>query len=376
MKAFFNTTIFTGEEFLTGQAVLVKDGFIDSIIEEDTIPSDTELIDLNKNLLVPAFMDLQIYGGNGFLFSNELSYESLAATERYCNQGGCSRFLMTMATNSIEQMLKGVEVVKKYIEEHDTGLLGIHLEGPYINPVKRGAHLEQYIKQPTLDEIKRLIDVANGVLKMMTLAPEQCSDEVIGLLQRNGVVVSAGHSNATYEQATTSFNTNISVATHLFNAMSAFTSRAPGMVGAIYDHASVRSSVVCDGIHVDFASIRISKQIMKERLFLITDAVAEVKNGIYQHVFKEDRYILPDGTLSGSALTMIKAVNNCIQNKICTEQEVFRMAGLYPARVLAFHNEYGRIEKGFIADFAVLNQNKEVKSVFRAGVSVYDSTAL
>ncbi|MBS4066333.1 MAG: N-acetylglucosamine-6-phosphate deacetylase [Chitinophagaceae bacterium] len=375
MKAFCNATIFTGEEFLTEHAVLVNNGIIDSLVTEDSIPKTAERMDMKKALLVPAFMDLQLYGGNGLLFSNEFSYDALIATEQYCNKGGCSRFLITMATNSIEQMMKGIEVVKKFREQNNTGLLGIHLEGPYINPLKRGAHLQEYIKQPTLGEVQAFIDAADGVLKMMTLAPEQCSEEVIHLLQKNGVVVSAGHSNATYRQATNGFNQNISAATHLFNAMSAFTSREPGMVGAIYDHPTVQSSIVCDGIHVDFASVRISKQIMKERLFLITDAVTETK-GTYSHVFNKDHYTLPNRTLSGSSLTMIQAVNNCIQHLICEEQEAFRMAGLYPARVMGMQNEYGRIEKGFRADFAILDSNKEIIGTIRDGETVYNSAAV
>jgi N-acetylglucosamine-6-phosphate deacetylase len=271
-----------------------------------------------------------------------------------------------MATNSIENMIKGVEVVKSFIQQNNTGLMGIHLEGPYINPSKRGAHIEQHVKQPTLDEIKRFVDVADGAFKMMTLAPEQCTDEVIELLLKNNVVASAGHSNASYTKATSAFNKNISVATHLFNAMSPFMSREPGMVGAIFDHHSVCSSVVCDGIHVDYASIRISKQIMKERLFLITDAVTET-TGDYTHVLNKDHYVLPNGTLSGSALTMIQAVNNCIQQDICSEQEAYRMAGLYPGRVMSLQKELGKIEKGFRSDFAVIDTNRKVKQLIRDG---------
>lgn len=357
---------------LNQQAVLVKDGQVMTVVSENDIPLDAERIDLQNLLLVPAFIDLQIYGGNGFLFSNELSYESLWATEKYCNQGGCSRFLITMATNSIEQMLKGIEIVKQFKKENTTGLLGIHLEGPYINPVKRGAHLEQFVKQPTPEEVKKLLTAGEGVLKMMTLAPEQCGNEVIGLLLQHGVVVSAGHSNATYQEATVSFNT-IKTATHLFNAMSPFKSREPGMVGAIYDHPTVQCSVVADGIHVDFASIRISKQLLKERLFLITDAVTDT-TGTYSHVLNNDHYTLPNGTLSGSSLTMIRSVTNCIEQHICTEQEAFRMGSLYPARVIGLQQQYGKIEKGFKADFVILTEKKEVRYLFREGVLVYDST--
>ena len=227
-------------------------------------------------------------------------------------------------TNSIDIFLKGIDVVKAFILKHsNNGLLGLHLEGPYINPIKRGAHLLEHIKHPTLDEVKLLLDKSEGIVKMMTLAPEQCNDEVIQLLLDNKVVVSAGHSNATYEQATAGFNKGITTATHLFNAMSPLQGRELGMVGAIYDHATAHSSIVCDGFHTSFSAVRISKKMMQERLFLITDAVTETSDGAYQHVLKDDHYVLPDGTLSGSALTMIKAVNNCIKQAGIEFDEAF-----------------------------------------------------
>jgi N-acetylglucosamine-6-phosphate deacetylase len=370
MKAFCNSIIFTGTDFINGHAVLVTNGVVDAIVPELSLPENIQRVDLHQAMLVPAFIDLQIYGSNGHLFSNEFSFESLAATEKYCNTGGCSRFLITMATNSVENMMKGIEVVKCYMQQNNTGLIGIHLEGPYINPAKRGAHSGQHVKQPTTEEVKRFIDVGDGILKMMTLAPEQCSDEVIELLKQNNVIISAGHSNATYTQATNAFNKNISTATHLFNAMSPFMSREPGMVGAIFDHHSVCSSIVCDGVHVDYASIRISKQIMKERLFLITDAVTETK-GDYTHVLNNDHYVLPNGTLSGSALTMMQAVTNCVQQNICSEQEAYRMAGLYPSRIMNMQTDLGKIEKGFKADLAVIGQNQTVKQLIRDGEVVY-----
>ncbi len=289
------------------------------------------------------------------------------AADDYCISGGCTRFLITMATNTIEKFLKGIEAVKAIQKKNKSGLLGLHMEGPYINPVKRGAHIESCVKQPTVDEIKLLIEKSEGVLKMITLAPEQCSDEVIQLLLDNNVLVSAGHSNATYQQATDCFNKGISTVTHLFNAMSQLQSREPGMVGAVYDHATVNSSIVCDGVHTDFTAVRISKNIMKERLFLITDAVTETTEGEYKHVFNKDRYTLPDGTLSGSALTMIKAVNNCINKVGIPFEEALRMASLYPAKVAGIDDQFGKIEKGYKADLVVLSKGREVKTVFRDG---------
>jgi N-acetylglucosamine-6-phosphate deacetylase len=354
--AFLNGTIFTGERILTQKAILVQNGFIEDIVEEVSVPAHYERSDLKGRNIAPSFIDLQIYGGNGSLFSQEMSVESLHATHEYCMSGGAAHFMITMATNSINRFVEGIELVRRYWDNGGQGLLGLHLEGPYINPIKKGAHIEKYIRQPTLNEVQVLLDKGADVIKMMTLAPECCDQSVIDLLLQNNILVSAGHSNAVYEEGTRAFNNGILTATHLFNAMSGFQHRAPGMVGAIYDHPQVNCSVVCDGVHVDYAAIRVSKKIMKERLFFITDAVAETSTGDYIHVYKGDRYTLPDGTLSGSSLTMMQCVKNAVQHVGIELDEALRMASLYPARLLGGDCKLGKIEKGYKASFVVFDE--------------------
>ncbi|MBE7173832.1 MAG: N-acetylglucosamine-6-phosphate deacetylase [Williamsia sp.] len=354
-KAIYNGPVYTGSEVLSGKAVLVSKGMVTGIVEEAAIPASYLRHDLQGKNLAPSLIDLQLYGGNGLLFSQDLSVAALEATYEYCRQGGAVHFMITMATNSIEKFRKGMEVARLYQEQGGKGLLGLHLEGPYINPVKRGAHLEHCIKRPVLREVQELLDEGQGIVKMMTLAPECCDGEVIDWLLKQGVLVSAGHSNATYREATAAFNSGIPAATHLFNAMSAFQSREPGMVGAIYDHPGVVSSVVCDGVHVDFAAVRISKRLLQERMFFITDAVTPTAEGEYQHVFKGDRYTLPDGTLSGSSLTMMQCVRNAVQHVGIALDEALRMASLYPARLLPGESGLGIIKKGSHASFLVFD---------------------
>lgn len=363
MKAYFNARVFNGTEIVKDIAVLTDKNLVVDIVPAAAIPANAEKIDLKNNFLAPAFMDIQIYGGNGKMFSHELSVESIQATYEYCLSGGATQFFITLATNSIEVFLKGIETVKLYWQQGGKGMPGLHLEGPYINPVKRGAHILHHIKKPTVEEVTMLLKHGKDVIKIMTLAPEQCDDEIIKLLQDNGVVVSAGHSNASYTQAMDAFGKGIAATTHLFNAMSPLQHRAPGLVGAIYNHPTVRSSIVPDGIHVDFAAIKISKKQMNERLFIITDAVAETRSGEYQHIFKGDRYTLPDGTLSGSALTMIKAVRNLVEQVNIPLEEALRMASLYPAQVIGRSGEWGRIEKSYSAEFVVFDQEFNVIEV-------------
>jgi N-acetylglucosamine-6-phosphate deacetylase len=364
--AFVSDKIFTGSKILNDIAVLVKDDEIIDVVPSSDIPQRYNIKDLGNHLMAPAFIDLQIYGGNGKLFSTELTTEALEATYEYCLQGGCAQFMITMATNSIEKFLTGIEKVKEYWAGGGKGLLGLHLEGPYINPAKKGAHIEKYIKKPTIEEVDMLLKKGKNVIKMMTLAPEQCDNNVIELLLRNNIVVSAGHSNATYEEAMNNFRLGIPVATHLFNAMSPLQGREPGMVGAIYDSGAM-SSVVCDGIHVDFASIRISKKLMQEKLFFITDAVAEVRHGEYQHIFNKDRYTLPNGTLSGSALTMLQAVKNGVKEVGIELLETLKMGSLYPAKLMKLDNKYGKIAAGAKADFVVLDEKLNLETIIIDG---------
>ena len=365
--AFIAREIFTGQEIQTGKAVLTREGRIVDIVAIPDIPPDYRQQDLPGYMLAPAFMDLQIYGGNGLLFSTELTTEALDAVYEYCLQGGCTQFLVTIATNSIEKCIRAMEVARDYKTGGGKGLLGVHLEGPYINPAKKGAHIEKFIRRPNPDEIRLLLEKGKGILKMMTLAPEQCDRECIDLLLDHSIVVSAGHSNATYGQAIDGFYQGIPAATHLFNAMSPMQGREPGMVGAIYDNPDVRSSIVCDGIHVDFASVRISKKIMQDRLYFITDAVAEVQYGEYVHVFKGDRYTLPDGTLSGSALTMLQAVKNGVEKAGIPLPEALRMASLYPATLMGLDQQWGSIKAGARADLVLLDEQLNLLQVITDG---------
>ncbi len=366
-RAYSNATLYTGNTIERGKAILVNDHTIEQLVDEKSIPEGYIIKDLSGLNIAPSFIDLQLYGGNGQLFSAELTTDAIAATYQYCLQGGCTHFMITMATNTIDIFLNGIELVKQYWEQGGKGLLGLHLEGPYLNPKKKGAHIEACIKKPTVAEVSMLLEKGKGVLKMMTVAPEVCDEEVIRLLIENDIIVSAGHSNATYAEATKAFALGIPTATHLFNAMSPFQSREPGLVGAIYDHDTVKSSIVADGVHVDFVSVRISKKQMGNRLFFITDAVTATSKGDYPHMFKGDRYTLPDGTLSGSALTMMQSVKNGVEHAGIPLEEALRMAAMYPAQLLkAGAPLLGKIEAGYVAGFVVFNHALEIKEVITA----------
>jgi N-acetylglucosamine-6-phosphate deacetylase len=344
--------IFTGSEWLTGKAVAVSNGKISGIVDAGSV---TEASMKKYHLLAPALIDVQIYGAYGKLLSVYPEAASLHLLFDYCSKGGASHFQPTVATNSHEVFYQCIDAVKKYREENGKGCIGLHIEGPWIHPAKKGAHLASFIHSPSVEEAKALLEYGKGVITMITIAPEVCSKEVVELIRSYGIIISAGHSNASYEEATSAFNNGIETATHLYNAMSPLQHRAPGIVGAIFDHPTTKASIVPDGFHVDFSAIRIAKKILKERLFAISDAVTETNSGPYQHQLAGDKYEAA-GILSGSALTMAKCVQNLVNNVGIESGEALRMASLYPAQVMKKDDRLGKIETGFDANLVMMDE--------------------
>lgn len=364
LSAYLNARIFTGDKYLDGHAVLTENGRITGVVPVAEIPSNAVSNDLDGATLAPALIDLQIYGGNGGLFPLHPTAETLKSIYDYCREGGAAHFMPTIPTMSLEVMLQSIAAVKVYWEQGGQGVLGLHLEGPFMNNEKRGAHLTKYIKSPTRADIDLLLEHGRGIIKMMTLAPECCDPALVKMLQDAGILISAGHSNGTYEQLYQSFENGITTCTHLFNAMSPLQSRAPGVVGAIYDHPTVCSSIVADGIHVDFNAVRISKKIMGPRLFLITDAVEEGLTGDYIYVKEADRYVNAQGVLAGSRLTMLQAVRNCINKVGIAPEEALRMGAAYPANIAGLGKELGYIAPGYRSDMIVLDDQWQlIKSI-------------
>lgn len=361
--AITNGVVFTGDEFIDDRVVLVKGHHILDVVKPSEIPNEAAVFDVSGDYVAPGFVDLQIYGGGKQLFSANPSKAVMDDIADSLVKTGTTSFMITMATNTMEVIDRALDVLMDY---RHPALLGLHLEGPYLNPAKRGAHPAEYIRAPELPEITSLLNRANGCIKMMTIAPERFSNETIALLLNHGVLLSAGHSEATFEQAAAGFNGGIQAATHLFNAMSPFHHRAPGLPGAIFQSDTAVASIIADGIHVDYQTLSISKRLMGARLFLITDAVTECHEGTYTHLFKGDRYTLPDGTLSGSALTMMQAVANCVRHAEIPLEETLRMASLYPASLIGAKN-LGRISVGCEANLTVFNEHYEITHVFLSG---------
>lgn len=350
--------IYTGKEMLQQHAVVVNAAIITEIIPAANLPAATRVTDFSNALMAPAFIDLQLYGAYGQLLSARPTAATVQAIYEYSRTGGASHCMPTVGTSTYETIFACIDAVKAYWNSGGKGVLGLHVEGPWISVAKRGAHNPDWIFAPTTAQARELLNYGRDVIKMITLAPEVVQPEVIKLIQAAGIVVSAGHSNATYAQATAAFS-SIKTATHLYNAMSGLQHREPGMAGAIMDHNEVCCSIVPDGYHVSFPAIRIAKKVMGERLFAITDAVTETGEGYYQHTADGDKYT-SNGVLSGSALTMAKCVRNLYHNGGASLEEALRMCSLYPARVMQLSGEPGQIAVGQKANMVVLDEAFQV----------------
>jgi N-acetylglucosamine-6-phosphate deacetylase len=365
ITAITNANIFDGTEIVKNATLLIRDQHIEGIIPSSSIPADAQQVDAQGFLLSPGFIDLQIYGAGGHLFSNDPTPESLQAIADALVKEGTTSFMLTLATNETSIYHRAFEAAKK---NPHPALAGLHLEGPYFNPIKRGAHIEKLIRAPQSTEVEALLHAAGGTLKMMTLAPEVCSDDILQLLRQHHVLLSAGHSNASFEESMRGFSKGIRTVTHLFNAMSPLHHRDTGLPGAAF-LSNAYASIIADGVHVDWQTLRISKEMMGRRLFLITDAVQENLSGAYIHLRKEDRYTLPDGTLSGSCITMSDAVRNCVRHAGIGLPEALRMATLYPAEVMQA-TDIGRIAPGAKANLVLLDHEINVRAVWFAGAGL------
>ncbi|GMQ47469.1 N-acetylglucosamine-6-phosphate deacetylase [Vibrio sp. 10N] len=368
MYALTNGKVFTGTDVLTNHAVIIDGDTIQSIVHESELFASIERIDLNGANLSPGFIDLQLNGCGGVMFNDEITAETIHIMHRANLKSGCTSFLPTLITSSDENMRQALSAARDYHNQYQNHSLGLHLEGPYLNVAKKGIHSPDFIRQSDEAMIDLICEHRDLVAKV-TLAPEQNAPEHIEKLRDAGIVVSIGHTNATYEEARKGFDSGITFATHLFNAMTPMTGREPGVVGAIYDSSDVYAGIIADGFHVDYANIRIAHKVKGEKLVLVTDATAPAGADMEYFIFvgkkvyyKDGKCVDENGTLGGSALTMIEAVQNTVEHAGIALDEALRMATLYPAKAMGVDNKLGRIRKGMVANLTVFDQDFNVQS--------------
>lgn len=343
--------IFTGTEILHNKTLVVENNMLQAIID-CTNPENF--------LIAPSFIDAQVYGANGYLFSEYKNVQALEELYKHCLANGTSHFIPTVATNTYETIYACIDAVQAYWQQGGKGCLGLHIEGPWINEEKSGAHVKELIHSPNLQQVKDLFAYVKGVIKIITIAPELISTEVLDFLMQQNVILSLGHSNATYQQATNFLNTGKHLATHLYNAMSGLQHRSPGVVGAVLNHPTAMASIVADGFHVNFEAIEIAYKIMGNKLFAITDAVTNCNTGFYQHQFVGDKYE-SNNILSGSALTMHKAFLNLHHHCNITLVNALAICSTNVAKALQLFPNLGAIQIGENVNAIILNEDFSLK---------------
>ena len=333
--------IFTGREWLFQQEIHVENDRIVAIQAVESIDD----IQYKEGFICPGFIDLQVYGGGGILFSNHQTVESIQKTYEEHLATGTHFFQITLNCSPKESMWKAIEACLTYIAQGGKGLIGLHLEGPFFNPIRRGAHHETFVQKASIPFIQEILDRAEKLPIYMTIAPEMFEVEVLDFIIQSDIMLSIGHSDATQAQAQNAFDKGINRVTHLFNAQSQWQSRALGIVGTTFINDSW-ASIIVDGLHCDFNSVRLAKELKKDKLFLITDAVTEDLSGPYHFSKTNNKFTNDQGTLSGSALSMLEAIQNCVNYAGISLEEAIRMATIYPAEVANLSHEIGSIEVG------------------------------
>jgi N-acetylglucosamine-6-phosphate deacetylase len=367
--------IFDGSKRRPGHAVIVDGALVLDVVPEAALPGDLPVHRLPGGVLAPGFIDAQANGGGGVLLNDVPTADGVRTICDAHARFGTTALLPTLITDSPAVTAKAVRTVKQAIADGALGCLGMHLEGPFLSPEKRGAHDAALIR--TMNEADADEILALGIETLLvTLSPERIAPAIVRRLVDGGVIVSLGHSNATYDQILAAVDAGARGVTHLFNAMSPLTHRAPGVVGGALDSGALWCGMIADGHHVHPAAIGIALRAKRQpgRIFLVTDAMSTVGSD-RQTITLNGRTVwrrngaleLEDGTLAGSDLDMMSGVRYLVKDVGVELGEALRMASTYPAEFLK-RPELGRIAPGVRADLVHIDDQLNAKSVWRAGV--------
>ena len=373
MTALVGARIFDGERFLDDRAVIVEGARIARITAHAERPRDGGEIDLGGGVLAPGFIDVQVNGGGGALMNEAPSADVVARIAESHRKYGTVGLMPTLVTDAPEKMRTAIAAVRE-ARRRFPSVLGIHLEGPFLDPARKGAHDASYIREIEATDIELIANADCGAV-MLTLAPNYVRADAIRTLAARGVLVSLGHSDATYEEAQTGLAAGARAFTHLFNAMSPLQGRRPGMVGAALDSEQAFVGVIADGCHVHPGSLRIAFAAKpRDRVMLITDAMPPAAGGPDSFLLQGRRVArvdgclrLEDGTIAGSVITMDEALRFCVRTIGVTLGHALAMASRAPAAFLRRDRDLGRIAPGYLASLVHLDDELRVTETWVEG---------
>lgn len=372
MKVFFGARLFDGERFLDDRALVVEDGAIRDLAPVKERPRGGEEIDLGGGVLAPGFVDWQINGGGGVLFNADPTVTGIALIAAAHRREGTTAFLPTVITDA-PNVLASALMAARRARSDVPGALGVHVEGPFIDMRRKGAHPPQWIRPMRAADAEALIAMRSDVM-VVTLAPASAPLDLVARLAQSGIIVSLGHSEATAEEAEAVFDAGASAVTHLYNAMSQLSSRAPGVVGATLADRRVICGLIADGEHAHALSYRAAIAAKgTQGVALISDAMPPAAGGpdVFElqgrRIRRAGNKLVDDaGTLSGAAITMKDAVRYVTNVLGLPLADALRMATLTPARLLGLKDR-GRLAPGCRADLVHLTAEAEVANVWVGG---------
>jgi N-acetylglucosamine-6-phosphate deacetylase len=376
------TSIFDGESIHDGCGLLISEGMIAGFSQLENLPTDCPQVKISSGLLAPGFTDLQVNGGGGVLLNQQ---PTMSAIETICKahlQFGTTGLLPTLITDTPEITTRAIEAGIQASSAGVPGFLGLHLEGPHLSPGKKGAHYPTLIRQMSDDDCDQLIAAKAQLPNLMvTVAPESVSNEQISRLAGAGIVVSLGHSEATFEQAKAARRAGASCLTHLYNAMSPLTHRKPGMVGAGLAPLGYHCGLIADGHHVDPDVIAISLAAKRGSgtIFLVSDAMATIGTDMKQFelngrtIHRKDGHLtLADGTLAGADLELGSAVRFLVNEVGVELEEALRMACVYPQNCLYGTENRAVLAEGAQANIVHLDDGLNICGVWQEGEPLSD----
>ena len=375
MQALAGARLHTPEGLVPGRALLLADGTIRDIVADDAVPAGTRVRRLAGGTLAAGFIDLQVNGGGGAMFNDAPTAATVAAIGRAHRTFGTTGFLATFISGGRAGMARAAAAVREAMDSGAPGVLGIHFEGPHINPARRGAHDVRQIRPLAEGDIDLLASLGAGHT-LVTLAPECVAPSDIAALTARGVIVAAGHSEADAETMDTAMAHGLSGVTHLFNAMGPLGHREPGAAGAALTRDRLACGIIADGAHVNWNVLRLAWRAKpRGTLLLVTDAMSPVGTADLDtiRIGDETAHIvggclrLADGRLAGSLLDMGQAVRNCVGHAGIPLEDALAMAAAYPADFLGLGESRGRLAPGLRADLVWLDDDLRVRATWIGG---------
>jgi N-acetylglucosamine-6-phosphate deacetylase len=372
LKAITAHTLFDGERYLEHHALVFDQDKIFGITPIDKVDSNIELVNYGDATIIPGFIDIQVNGGGGVMLNDAQSIPAIETIIKAHRKGGTAYLLPTLVSEKPSVMTAALNAVKQGMEQRVDGLLGIHLEGPWLNPTKKGAHDENNFYSPSTTQLNAFPWLTNGI-NFITLAPEKVSSESIKWLKDKGCIIAAGHTNLN-EQDLTGKRENIHGFTHLYNAMSPQTGRELGAVGVALSEDKYWASYIADGIHVHPLNLLMAFKLKpKDKMVLVTDAMASVGNPDESFTLdgqkiqvKDGKLVNEAGNLAGAHITMAQSVRNLIDWGVSPEH-AYQMASTNPAHAMNLENELGYLKVGYRASATILDQNGDPNSVLVDG---------